>query len=182
MPESRARGPDPPHRVGGVGREACHAGAANAGIARGCSVGGPKRSEYSGGTPSAHRDARRRDLAVVSGWPGRIRWRRASRSSTLGCARTGAGTRASRRHRCALTSLRSHPWCVPVRTASQGRAPPTALTALPRPPTAGSPPQTPPVLAAWRGGDGGGGGGGAHAHPRARRPHTPALAFIWTRV
>ena len=64
--------------------------------------------------------------AVISGRPNRIRWRRASRNGTLGCARTGAGTRAARRHRCAFTSLRSRSWCMPVCTASQGRAPPTA--------------------------------------------------------
>ena len=35
--------------------------------------------------------------AVISGRPNRIRWRRTSRSGTLGCACTGAGTRAGMR-------------------------------------------------------------------------------------
>ena len=35
--------------------------------------------------------------AVILGRPNRIRWRRASRSGTLGCACTGAGTRAGMR-------------------------------------------------------------------------------------
>ena len=61
--------------------------------------------------------------AVISGRPNRIRWRRASRSGTLGCACTGAGTRFPPLPPGALPSATAyavghgHPaWCTRTRT------------------------------------------------------------------
>ena len=51
--------------------------------------------------------------------------------SSLGCARTGARrTHASQRRQCALTSSRSHCWCVQVQAVLQGRSLPTTLKTL----------------------------------------------------